>query len=69
MDTPQNKKKTKIIKTKVPSATSCDIEKNLIENYEKVILLTNSLIEISKKYNFSINCGKTSLGQFQHQSL
>jgi ABC-type cobalamin/Fe3+-siderophores transport system ATPase subunit len=36
-------------------AEECDIEKNLIENYDKVILLTNSLIEISEKYNFSIN--------------
>lgn len=36
-------------------ALECDVENVEINNYEKVITLTNSLIEISEKHNFSIN--------------
>lgn len=36
-------------------AEECGIEKTLIDNFEKVIFLTNSLGKISEEYKFSIN--------------
>jgi len=36
-------------------AVECQIEKSILDNFEKVITLINSLIEISEAYNFSAN--------------